>query len=291
MLNVFLDALFDSLKVLAFVFVIHVLLSFFEGKIAHLLEKKNRFAPLLGSLFGVVPECGVSVVAADLYTKRHITMGTLVSVFLACSDEALPLLFADVTGRWYMGFALLGIKIVAGFIVGFTVDLFYTKNRQEVETHLEHCEGETGPVHCGCCGHEIDDEKENPWHEHLVHPLIHSLKIFAYVFVINMLFGVLLYYVGDDNINNFLSSNYYFSPLIAVAVGLIPNCASSVLIAQSYVLNRIPFGALLAGLSVNAGLGMIVLYKDKKNLKDAFIILGILVTASIGLGYLFLWVN
>ncbi|OPZ35009.1 MAG: hypothetical protein BWY98_00851 [Tenericutes bacterium ADurb.BinA155] len=190
-----------------------------------------------------------------------------------------------------MGFALLGIKIVAGFIVGFTVDLFYTKNRQEVETHLEHCEGETGPVHCGCCGHEIDDEKENPWHEHLVHPLIHSLKIFAYVFVINMLFGVLLYYVGDDNINNFLSSNYYFSPLIAVAVGLIPNCASSVLIAQSYVLNRIPFGALLAGLSVNAGLGMIVLYKDKKNLKDAFIILGILVTASIGLGYLFLWVN
>lgn len=290
MLQVFLDALFDSLKVLAFVFVIHVLLSFFENKIARLLEKKNRFAPLLGSLFGIVPECGVSVVAADLYSKRHLTMGTLVAVFLACSDEALPLLFADVTGRWYMGFALIGIKIVAGFVVGFSIDLFYTRGRQEVEEHLEHCSGETTVVHSGCCGHPIDEEKENPWHEHLLHPLVHSLKIFLYVFVINFLFGILFFY-QEDAINDFLVSNYYLSPLVAVAVGLIPNCASSVLIAQSYVLGKIPFGALLAGLSVNAGLGMVVLYKDKKNLKDAFIILGILVVSSLSLGYLFIWIR
>ena len=147
MLDVFVDSLLDSLKVLAFVFVIHVLLSFFEGKIARLLEKKNRLAPLLGSLFGIVPECGVSVVAADLYTKRHITMGTLVAVFLACSDEALPLLFADVTGKWYMGFALLGVKIVAGFLAGFLVDLIYVKGRKEVAGHLDQCEGEAAIHH------------------------------------------------------------------------------------------------------------------------------------------------
>jgi len=290
MLDVLIDSLLDSLKVLAFVFVIHVLLSFFEGKIAHLLEKKNRFAPLLGSFFGVVPECGVSVVAADLYTKRHITMGTVVAVFIACSDEALPLLFADVNGKWYMAFALLGVKIVAGFLVGFLVDLIYVKGRQEVAGHLNHCEGETA-IHHGCCGHEIDDEKENPWHEHLLHPLVHSAKIFVYVLVINILFGTLIFYVGEANIDAFLSANTYLSPLLSVLVGMIPNCASSVLITQSYVLGKIPFGALVAGLSVNAGLGMVVLYKDKKNLKDAFIILGILIAASLALGYGLIWIK
>ena len=287
-----LDSLFEGLKVFAFAFVIYFILSFFEGKIASLLERNKKQAPLFGSLVGVVPQCGISVVAGDLYTKDHITLGTLVAIFIACSDEALPVVFGSFEGKWPMAFALIGLKIVFAAFFGFMVDLIFRKRDHIVDEHLEHCEG-NHDVHKGCCGHEVEEGgEESPLHEHLIHPLLHSLKIFVYAFLISFLFGVFFEWLGTVvDMEAFLSSSYWFSPLFAVLVGLIPNCASSVLLAELYVSGTLPFGALLAGLAVNAGLGPLYLFKQKKTLKSAFIIEGLLIAFGLIMGYAFMWVN
>lgn len=285
-----MDALFDSLKVFGFAFVIYLLLSFIEGKIARLLEKRNRWAPVFGAVCGAIPQCGISVVASDLYTKRHLTMGTLLAIFVACSDEALPVLFGSVgsSGKWYMAFALVGIKVLGGILLGVLVDLIPTKDKSEVSEHLEHCEGEH-EAHYGCCGHEIDQD-ENPWKEHLWHPLWHSFKIFLYSFVVAFLFGWLIYAVGEANFTAFMTGQKWLTPLYAVVVGLIPNCASSVLISQLYISAELPFGALVAGLAVNAGLGPLYLFR-KGTVKEAFVIMGILIVFSLALGYSFMWIG
>jgi hypothetical protein len=218
-------------------------------------------------------------------------MGTLIAIFIACSDEALPILFGNFTGSWYMAFFLIGIKIVGGCLSGMLVDLIYRKGDAEVTEHLEICEGEAG-IHHGCCGHQIEeDAKANPWHEHLVHPLVHSLKIFAYAFVISFLFGCLVLWIGPDNLSSFLTANYYFAPLYATVIGLIPNCASSVLISDLYLKGALPFGALVAGLSVNAGLGPLYLFKNKKTMAKGLAIEGLLIVFGLALGYAFIWVR
>lgn len=285
-----LDSLYDSLKILGLALVIYILLSFFEGKIAKLLEKGKRYGPFFGSLVGAIPQCGMSVIGSDLYLKRHLTLGTLIAIFLSTSDEAFPVLLGDFSGKWYMAFAILGIKIVAGTLFGFLIDIFAKKNDEQVEKHLESCEGEK-ESHKGCCGHEIEEEHEGKWHEHLLHPLVHSLKIFAYSYVISFLFGLLILGVGETNIQNFLTTNYYLSPLAALLIGMIPNCASSVLLSNLYIGNALPFGALLTGLAMNAGLGPLYLFKSKKNLKEAFMIMGLLMLLALLLGYSFIWVS
>lgn len=285
MLDVFIDSLLDSLKILGMVFAFEIILSFFEGKIAHALEKSRRFAPALGSLFGAIPQCGVSIVAADLFSKRELTLGTLIAVFLACSDEALPILFGNFTSTWWLTFLLVGLKIVIGAGVGLLVDLVFAKYRFE----HQHEESEEQESHYGCCGHEIEGGKEPAWKEHILHPIVHSLKIFVYCFVVSFAFGILVYYVGEDNIASFLGNNRALSPLAAVLVGLIPNCVSSVLLSELFLKGVLPFGALLAGLLVNAGIGMFALFRKKANLKPALLAFCICLTVALGFGYVFLY--
>ena len=289
-----LDSLFDSLKVLGLAFLIYFTLSFFEGKIASLFERKKKAAPVLGAAAGVIPQCGISVVASDLFSDDHITLGTVVAIFIACSDEALPILFGDFTGRWYMAFALMGVKIVGGAIIGILIDLLFKKKNEAVKHHLEECH-EEHEIHKGCCGHEIhehEEEKESFAHEHLIHPLVHSLKIFAYALLVTFLFGLFFEWLGTvTDLEAVLSASYWFSPLIAILIGLIPNCASSVLISELYISGAVPFGALIAGLAVNAGLGPLYLLRNKKTFKKALAIEGILIISAIALGYAFMWVR
>lgn len=288
-LDLLLDTLFDSLKVFLIAFVIYFLLTFFESKIALLLEKRKKVAPAFGSIAGIIPQCGISVVAADLYGKSHITIGTLIAIFIACSDEALPIVIGDFTGKWWMVFPLLVIKIIGGTLVGFAVDFAFSKKNKHVEEHLHHCDGEE-EIHVGCCNHNIEEETENESkiHHHLIHPLVHSLKIFAYTFVISLAFGALILLIGEENIIAFLSKDgpmYWLTPLFTVIVGLIPNCASSVLISQLFVGNIIPFGALVAGLCANAGIGPISLLKNKDKIKDVALIYSIQIIAALLIGY------
>ena len=286
MFDVFLDALFDSLKVFAFAFAIFILLSFIENFLSEKLAKSKKGGPLIGSLLGLIPQCGVSVVASDLYIKKAITIGTLVAVFISCSDESLPILLSN-NEKWYMAFLLFAVKFVVGFITGILLDYFYTKHHKDNEEFEDIHQDKD--IHIGCCHHEIDDEKENKWHKHLVHPLVHSVKIFIYVFIINVIFGIIIYYVGQENIIYFVNTNRYLSPLFTTLIGFIPNCASSVVITELYIENAIPFAALVSGLTVNAGLGMVYLFKDKNGVKSLGLIIAILFFVSLLLGYSLIW--
>lgn len=285
----FLDATIDSAKIFVLAFVFYFVFSFFEGKIARFLERRRKLGPLIGSLVGSVPQCGISVVGSDLYIDGHISMGTLLAIYLATSDEALPVLFSDFSGQWYIGFVLLIVKMILALSFGLALDGVYKKGVNEVESHLRSCQEEESHEHAGCCGHQV--EGESPIHEHLLHPLLHSLKIFLYSFAITFLFNCLIYWCGgEETFASFLSSQRYLSPLYALLIGLIPSCASSVIVSEAYLAGAIPFGALLAGLSVNAGLGPLYLLKKKEKRKEAFFLLGLLALISLGVGYAFLFI-
>lgn len=274
--DVLLDALKDSALVLAFVFAFHLLLSFIEDKLSRFLTKNQKLSPLLGSLFGIIPQCGTSVLAGDLYIKRYITFGTLVAVFLSCSDEAILVLLTKPSAQTIWVLPLIGSKFVIGFAVGYLIDLIYRK--QEISKPEE----ELTDVIC----HEHHHE-HTKLHKHFIHPLIHSLEIFAYVLVINIALGLIIASVGEDNFKNFLVSNRYLAPLYASLIGLIPNCASSVLLSELYLSGGLSFGALLAGLLVNSGLGMMVLLKSKSTLKKAGLVVAICLVTAIAFGYIF----
>ena len=275
-LDIILDALKDSALVFAFVFLIHVLLSFFEHKLTNFMVKHKKTGPLFGSLFGLIPQCGTSVMGAELYIKKYITIGTLAAIFLSCSDEAfIAILTSGKPDKMLMVLPLIGLKFAIGFIVGFLFDVI--DNKQKVEDTDDVVEEPE------CHKHHTHN---SPVHKHLVHPLIHSLEIFAYVLVINLTLGFIIGFVGQDNFSNFIRMNKYLSPLFASIIGLIPNCASSLLLAELFVEGNLSFGSLLAGLLVNAGLGMMVLLKNKKSAKNLILILVVCFLTAVANGYI-----
>lgn len=293
-LHIVLHSLEESLKVFVVALVLYFIISFVEERIARGLGKKNRFSPLIASALGLVPQCGFSVVASDLYVKRHITMGTLIALFLACSDEALPILLSQADKENILSIILIVVlKFVIGFVTGFVVDLLLTKHKHEVHEHLEHCHKSfEEEVHIGCCSHPIEGgDEHSKVYKHILHPLVHSLKIFAYVLGITLLFNTLIHYLGEENINEFLQTNKYLAPLISSLIGVIPNCAASVAITNVYLLGGLSFGACISGLCMNAGLGLVFLFKKKTNIKNSFTILGIMFGVSLFVGYLICFIT
>ena len=274
-LDIILDSLKDSALVFGFVFLVHVLLSFFDLQIANFLVKRKKTGVIFGSAFGLIPQCGTSVLGADLYIKKYISIGTLTAIFLSCSDEAFIELLTAANERTVMVLPLIGLKFAIGVGVGLLVDLIDQKRDvvdvDEVEEEHE------------CHQHHHEN---TPVHKHLVHPLIHSLEVFAYVLVINLAIGFIIGFVGEDKFVGFLNSSKYLTPLFASIIGLIPNCASSLLITKLFADGTISFGALLAGLLVNSGLGMMVLLKNKGGFKKAAIIISICFVTAVICGYL-----
>ncbi len=280
MFDVIVDVFKDSVISFIFIFLAYIILSFFTFRISLKLSKENKLAPLFGSLVGLVPQCGVSVVASDLYLNRHISVGTLVAIFLSCSDEAIPVLLGSGDAKVLTIIPLMLIKFVVGFISGFLIDVLVTKKDQIVET--EEIIQEVEKCNCGCCEY-VEDTK---FDKHLWGPFIHSLKLFGYILIINFIFSTVVFLVGEENLANFLEINKYIAPIFAIIIGLIPNCASSLVLTQLFINNGLSFGATLAGLCVNAGLGLVFLFQNKKEIKNNLKILFTLISISIATGYL-----
>ena len=276
-MEIVLDALLDSLKVFPFLFLMYVLIEFLENR-TNITKNKNilrgNLAPLLGAATGIIPQCGFSVMAAKLYDKKIIRTGTVLAVFLATSDEALIILLSSGQSAIAV-MPLIAIKFAVAVGVGY---LFNALLRREALAEL--AEGEE--IHGTPCGH--DHEEDSKVRRYLLHPLLHSLEIFAYILVVNLAFGFAMHY-AEDAITSFLDGGYWFQPLIAGLVGLIPNCASSVLVTQSYVLGALSFGGMTAGLCANAGLGFVILFKNIKSWKRNLALLGILYIVSVAVGY------
>ena len=284
MKEVLKHALLESLNVFIVIFIFNLILSFFENKITNrITQKDNKINPIKGALFGLIPQCGVSVISADLFLKQHLTIGTLVAVFIACSDEAVPIILSN-PDKSISVLPLLLVKFVIGFVVGFLVDCIFKKYIREIIEHKNICKHED-EVKVGCCNHEINSVSDSKIHQHLYHPLIHSVKLFIYVFVINFIFGTIIYLIGEQTFVNILQNNKFFTPIYATLIGLIPNCASSVIITNLYIMGEISFGTTIAGLISNAGLGMMVLFKNKNMIKKTIVIIAILVLTALVSGY------
>lgn len=268
-----LDALKDSLSVFLFVFVFHALTSFFEGRMASFITSRKKSAPVIGSLFGLIPQCGTSVLGSDLYAGGFITAGTLIAIFLSCSDEAVLVLLSGGAGRIIP--VLLAIKFSIGTLVGFAVN--YMSHKDNLKAYNQEYEGHA--------------HSENAIDSHLLHPLHHAFEVFVYVLVINLIMGALIQLIGEENLSSIISGGKVFTPLLASILGLVPNCASSVILSELYMSGNIAFGALTGGLLVNSGLGILILFKRKDTIKSAMWIIATCFAVSVAAGYAICIVN
>lgn len=276
MLDVLLDALLDSLKALPFIFLIYILMEVIESirskeKIETALS--SSYAPVVASLTGIVPECGFSVCCAKLFDKGLIKIGTLIAAFIATSDEGLIVLLSRGISFATLMLVVL-IKIVFAILVGGIINIVLKKydNNHICSEHGE----------CIECG----DDKEGFSHRFILHPLFHALKVFIYLLIVNIIFGILIYIISEEKFYQIINQNLYLQPIVSSLIGLIPNCASSIIIAEAYVQKAISLGGLIAGLSSNAGMGILILFRNKKNWKIAFIILATTFLSGIIIGYL-----
>lgn len=276
MSELFLDALIDSAKMIPFLLVIYFLVGLFERKFGNTIElrlqKTAKAGPLLGALFGCVPQCGFSVVAASLYSRRIITAGTLMAVFLSTSDEAIPVLLSAPEQAGTVAL-LIGIKLVIALVAGTVMDLLI---RRQVPPASEEPVAET--CHKGCCHHHVAGT--NQFRQLLFHPLIHTAKIFAFIFLVTLGLNGLIAWVGEENLGNALLRESPLQPLLAALIGLIPNCAASVAIAGAFLKGGLSFGSTIAGLCSSGGLGLLVLLRENNTPKDTLKMIGLLVLIS-----------
>ncbi len=285
-MNLFIDALVDTTKLLPLLVVVYFLVSFFEyyygNRMGFFLVHFNRFGPILGAFFGCIPQCGFSVVASALYVKRIISAGTLLSVFLSTSDEAVPILLSIPDKAQLVG-VLIVIKVIIAIITGMTVD-FIIGLRQAVKSGGAasmpvSCE-DALKGHSGCCSHGVD-EKRSKIKSLLIHPLWHTANIFFFLLVLSVTLNYVVDRIGLERISGVLLNGTVFQSFLASLIGFIPNCFASVILAELFVKGVISFGSLVAGLCAGTGLGMLVFIKENKNLKDTLFIISLLVGVSV----------
>lgn len=277
MWDAILDSLIDTVKLIPFLLITYIIMEFIEHKTSHktkdAIKKSGHFGPLIGGILGVVPQCGFSAAASSLYSARIITLGTLIAVFLSTSDEMLPILISEAVDVRII-LSILGIKLVIAVIVGFIIDLFFRKKFETSEDEPEIkdlCEHE----HCHC--------------EHGIFKsaLKHTINITLYIFIISLVLNIIIYFIGEDNLAHILSSTPIIGPIIASLVGLIPNCASSVIITQLYLSNVLNFATMIAGLLVNTGVGLLILFRTNKDLKENIKITVLLFAIGVIFGIIF----
>lgn len=262
MLDCFIDGLIDTLKVFPFLLVSFYIIEILEHTINSnkRLESSGKYGPVLGSLLGIIPQCGIASIATNLYVTGIITLGTLISVFLSTSDEMIPILLSEKVSIKLI-LIILGIKLVVGLVSGLLIDLVYPR---KIKSHYEICEEE----HCHC-----DDHK-------FISAFKHTINISFFILVINVLLNMVFNYGLNDYLSSLLLKDSIFSPIITSLIGLIPNCASSIVITKLYLASSISFGSMIAGLLTNSGIALVVLFKTNRNLKENINI--ILLTHFIG---------
>ena len=254
--EILLDAVIDVAKMLPILFLVYLIIEYFEhksGGLGGVLSKNRRLAPLMGAALGIFPQCGFSAALSDLYVKRYVTIGTLFAVLISTSDEAIPILMAN-SSHWLTILKLIGTKLVIAILFGYLLDMLIKKQPSG--------QGQTGKHHgCDCKGHFWKDA------------LKHTAKISAYLFVSTLLINIIIHYAGKDNISNILNQNAYLRPFAASLVGLIPNCAASIIITELFVNGMLDFPSAVAGLCTGAGISLLVLFRYNKNFKENLLIL------------------
>lgn len=278
--DILLDAAIDTVKLVPFLFLTYWAMEALEhaaGDRAQAAVKRAGAAgPLVGALLGAFPQCGFSAAAATFYAGRVITLGTLFAVFLSTSDEMLPIFIAEQVSPALM-LQILGIKVVIGMLMGFIVDavLRVAERRQNEKLHIHDlCERDN----CGC-----HDAEGTP----LRSALRHTAQVTLFIFLVSLVLGGIIELVGESAFAGFVSANPGLSVVAAAIVGLIPNCAASVVITELYLEGTLGFGALMSGLLVSAGIGLLVLLRNNRPAGQNAAIVGILLAFGVAWGLLF----
>lgn len=269
-----MDGLIDTLKLLPYLLITFLVLELLEHKLSKknekILKENKKYGVVLGGLLGSLPQCGFSVVGSNLFSSRVITIGTLVAIFLSTSDEMLPIMLSENTDILVL-LRIIGFKVLIGIVVGVIVDLFYRRKEDKDIDIEELCDHD----HCHCESDGI-----------ILSSIKHTLKIGLFILIANLVINIIIFYVGEDNLKDLLLNKNIFTYFIASLVGLIPNCAASVILTELYLSGLITVGTLIGGLLTGCGLGLLVLFKQNKNLKENLTVLGIIYITGVVIGML-----
>lgn len=296
MIEVIEDTLIDGIKLIPFLFLAYLLMEYLEHKTGdktkELVKKSGKFGPIFGGILGIFPQCGFSAAAANLYAGRIITMGTLIAVFLSTSDEMLPILISEAAPIGLI-LKILGIKLLIGVVMGIVIDVLNgvikkkdkrkNGNNENNKISEESSEEDVGEA----IGHICHDEHCDCEHDGIFKSALkHTINILVFIIIITFIINTLIHFIGEENISKAISSVPFIGILISALFGFIPNCAGSVIITELYLSNLISFGSMIAGLLVGSGIGILVLFKSNKNIKQNLSITAILYFIGIICGFI-----
>ena len=298
--SVLYDAIMDSIKLLPFLFIVYILMEYlnkFAGlKTREAIRKAGSYGPLWGGILGALPQCGFSAAAASLYSGKLVTMGTVIAVFLSTSDEMLPIFISEKVNLLLI-LKILGLKIILGIIAGFIIDIIFKQKikastprimaggsprmravASNTDSNQIKLPSSVSMYTCDCAN------CQNPNSSVLKIAIIHTLQIFGFIFAVTLGLNFIVEIIGEDTLAAFLANKNIISVFLSALIGLIPNCAASVVITKLYLGNMLGFGAMMAGLLVGAGVGVLVLFRTNKNIKDNLKIVGSLYILGVAFG-------
>lgn len=268
-MDIIIDTIKDTFLIIPILFIMYLCLEYFEHKsISQSMTKYlTQYGPIIGAILGIIPQCGFGVLASLLFMEKRISLGTLMSVFIATSDEAIPILLTNP----HLYTSLLGIiltKFILAIMIGYLVDLLF---KPQIVTHHQ-----IENIHC---------------HEHsiTVEALVRTLKIYAFIFLVNLVLSAAIEMIGPKNLSYILLDKSIVQPIISAIFGFIPNCAASVILTQLHVNGILSFASLLAGLITNAGLGIVVLLQNHIDIKMLIRICTILLLSALIVGLPLQW--
>ena len=275
MVEVFKEAFCDSINMVPFLFVTYLIIEYIEkyssDRIKSLMTGFGRFGSFGGALLGCIPQCGISASAANLYSNKVITLGTIVAVFLSTSDEAIPMLISSPSHSGEI-IKLIGIKVIVATVAGVLVDLIFKSTPDTDKREIHHKHGH-------CCGGENKSSI-------FLAAVKHTISTYVFVFVVSVALGGAITLMGEERISRILMTDNILQPFISALVGFIPNCASSVLLTQLYIEGTLSFGSVVSGLCTGAGIGLAVLFKENRHMKDNLKIMAITYAVAVIAGLL-----
>ncbi len=301
--EILLHAVEDTLPLLPWIFGLYIIIQLLESKVdmRRINNLSGKMGPIVGAATGLIPQCGFSVMAAKFYERKYITLGTLLAIFMATSDEAFILMLGSGEGAvWVL--PMLAVKIVVGIAIGYAADgvmrllgkgqvcfempASFDKKPETVHDYFMQQYLDDREVDANCaCGREHGGD--NPWKNYLLYPLLHTLRVAAFIFLVNFALTAIIHFVGEEKFAAFMHGNRFLQPFIACAIGLIPNCASSVVLTETFLSGAITFGTCAAGLCANAGMGFVVLLRNVRQWKRNVLLIAVCYVVSVLIGILF----
>ena len=274
MLDIIIDTILDVLKLIPFLYISFLLIEVIEHKFSNksenIMKKSGKYGPLLGGVLGIIPQCGFSVLATNLYVTRILSIGTLISVYLTTSDEMLPILISHNI-ELSLILKILCTKLIIGILFGFLIDFIFRKYKsKKKDYHI--CDEE----HCNC-------DKENIW----LSSLTHTLKILVFILIINFILNIIINYYGNEMLSKLFLKDNLLSPFFSSLVGLIPNCGSSVLLTELYLGGAISYASMIAGLLTGSGVAILFLFRYNKNIKENLLIISLIYSIGAFIGLIF----